>query len=138
MKRYSIIATSLLAAAFIAGCGSSSPIGLVDVQRIVANWPEYQSYQSQLLTDEQSIASGKGSSAQKQRAAIALQRKYARITDQLTAQIRDAASKIAVAKSLKLVVTREGIGYGGTDITADVEKSLNITEKASPAPSTAH
>jgi outer membrane protein len=138
VKRYSIIAANLLAAVAIAGCGSSSPIGLVDVQRIVANWPEYQNYQSQLLIDEQSIASGKGNTAQKQRAALLLQRKYARITDQLTAQIRDAASKIAVAKSLKLVVTREGVGYGGIDITADVEKSLNITEKASPAPSTAH
>jgi outer membrane protein len=138
VKRYSIIVASLAASAAIAGCGSSSPIGLVDVQRIVANWPEYQSYQSQLLADEQSIASGRGSTAQKQRAALALQRKYARITDQLTTQIRDAAGKIAVAKSLKLVVTREGIGFGGVDITADVEKSLNITEKASPAPSSSH
>jgi Skp family chaperone for outer membrane proteins len=136
VKRQSIIVSCLLAV--VAGCGNSSPIGLVDVQRIVANWPEYQSYQSQLLADEQSIASRKGSSAQKQRAALALQRKYAQITDQLTAQIRDAASKIATAKSLKLVVTREGIGYGGVDITPDVEKSLNITEKASPAPSTGH
>ncbi|MBV8148098.1 MAG: hypothetical protein JO092_03300 [Candidatus Eremiobacteraeota bacterium] len=135
MKRLRNIATSLLAAATIAGCGSSSPIGLVDVQRIVANWPEYQSYQSQLLSDEQHIASGRGTNAQKQRAALALQRKYAAITDRLTGQIRDAASKIAAAKSLKLVVTREGIGFGGVDITTDVEKSLNITEKASPAPS---
>jgi Skp family chaperone for outer membrane proteins len=135
VKNKSIIATSLLATAMIAGCGNTSPIGLVDVQRIVANWPEYQSYQSQLVADEQNIASGKGSTAAKQRAALALQRKYARITDQLTAQIRDAASKIAVQKSLKLVLTREGVGYGGVDITPDVEKSLNITEKASPAPS---
>ena len=38
-------------------------------------------------------------------------------------------------ESCKLVVTREGIGYGGVDITGDVEKSLNITEKATPTPS---
>jgi Skp family chaperone for outer membrane proteins len=135
VKKRNSVVTSLLATALIAGCGNSSPIGLVDVQRIVANWPEYQSYQSQLLIDEQNIASGKGSTAAKQRAALALQRKYARITDQLTSQIRDAASKIAVQRSLKLVVTREGVGYGGVDITPDVEKSLNISEKASPAPS---
>jgi hypothetical protein len=35
---------------------------------------------------------------------------------------------------LKLVLTREGIGYGGVDITSDVEKALNITEKATPTP----
>ena len=134
MKYERTIAIAALAA-LLSGCGTSSPIGLVDVQRIVANWPEYQTYQNQLLVDEQSIASGKGSSADKQRAALALQVKYTKITEQLTQQIRDAASKIAQDKQLKLVVTREGIGYGGVDITPDVEKSLNITEKASPSPS---
>jgi len=132
-KQYIILAA--LVAVIATGCGASSPIGLVDVNRIVNNWPEYQSYQSQLYADEQHIASGKGNTAQKQQAAVALQRKYARITDQLTQQIRDAAGKIAQAKQLKLVVTREGVGYGGVDITPDVEKSLNIVEKASPAPS---
>jgi len=117
-----------------AGCAASSPVGLVDIQRIVANWPEYQNYQNQLVLDEQSIASGKGNTAQKQRAAMALQQKYTKITEQLTQQIRDAAGKIAQQKKLELVVTREGIGYGGVDITPEVEKSLNITEKATPTP----
>jgi len=134
VKKAILIAAATFAA-ILAGCGASSPVGLVDVQRIVTNWPEYQNYQSQLVVDEQSIASGKGSTAEKTRAALALQQKYSKITEQLTQQIRDAASKIASEKQLKLVVTREGIGYGGVDITPDVEKSLNITEKASPAPS---
>ena len=121
-------------AALLGGCGTSSPIGLVDVQRIVANWPEYQKYQAQLLVDEKAIASGRGSNAQKQRAASSMQAKYSKITDQLTQQIRDASQKIAQAKALKLVLTREGVGYGGVDITPDVEKSLNITEKATPTP----
>lgn len=119
----------------LAGCGNSSPVGLVDVQRIVGNWPEYQNYQSQLLRDEQSIATGRENKAQKQRAAIALQKKYAAITEQLTQQIRNAATKIAQERKLKLVVTRQGVGYGGVDITGDVEKVLNITEKATPTPS---
>ena len=119
----------------LGGCGASSPIGLVDVQRIVANWPEYQNYQNQLLADERTIAGGRGNRAQKLRATVAMQQKYAKITEQLTQQIRDASSKIAQQKRLQLVVTREGIGYGGVDITGDVEKSLNITEKTTPAPS---
>jgi len=123
-----------LAASVLAGCGSSSPVGLVDVQRIVANWQTYQNYQTQLLHDEQSITQSKASPRQKQQQAIALQQKYATITEQLTNQIRDAATKVAESKQLKLVVTRQGVGYGGVDITADVEKSLNITEKATPSP----
>jgi len=64
-----------------------------------------------------------------------MQAKYAAITAQLTQQIKDAAGKVAADKQLKLVVTREGVGYGGTDITADVEKVMNITEKPTPSPS---
>jgi Skp family chaperone for outer membrane proteins len=129
-----IALTALTAVLLLGGCGTSSPIGLVDVQRIVANWPEYQSYQNQLLVDERSIAAGRGNRAQKLRATTAMQQKYTKITEQLTQQIRDASSKIAQQKRLQLVLTREGVGYGGVDITADVEKSLNITEKATPTP----
>jgi len=135
VKKKNAILIIALVAASLAGCGTSSPVGLVDVQRIVSNWPEYQTYQAQLLAEEQSIANGRGSTKSKQLAALQLQQKYAKITDQLTQQIRDAAGKIAQQKQLKLVLTREGVGYGGVDITGDVEKSLNITEKPTPSPS---
>jgi outer membrane protein len=134
VKKYSRILVSLLA--LLAGCAGRSQIGLVDVTRIVTNWPEYQGYQNQLLAEERRIESRRESTARKQIAALALQRKYSKVTDQLSAQIRDAAGKIASQRQLKLVLTREGIGYGGVDITADVEKALNITEKATPTPGT--
>lgn len=120
----------------VAGCAPHSSVGLVDVQRIVSNWTEYQGYQTQMLSEERSITSRRESNARKQRAAYDLQRKYAKVTDQLSAQLRDAAGKIASQRQLKLVLTREGIGYGGVDITSDVEKALNITEKATPTPGT--
>jgi Skp family chaperone for outer membrane proteins len=122
--------------AILAGCAGHSPIGLVDVQRIVTNWPEYQGYENQMATEERSIESRRESMARKQNAALGLQRKYSKITDRLSQQIRDVAGKIATQRQLKLVLTREGIGYGGVDITTDVEKALNITEKATPTPGT--
>jgi len=123
-----------LAAAIFAGCANSSPVGLVDVNRIVANWTVYQSFQQQLMADEQTIAQSKASAGEKHRQAAALQKKYGGITDELTKRIRDAATKVAQDKNLTLVVTKEGVGYGGVDITKDVEKAMNITEKATPAP----
>jgi Skp family chaperone for outer membrane proteins len=118
----------------MSGCATSSPVGLVDVNRIVVNWPVYQQYQQQLLVDEQAIAQSRASTGTKQQEAVALQKKYANITTQLTARIRDAANKVASQKNLTLVVTKEGVGYGGVDITPDVEKAMNITEKATPSP----
>lgn len=126
---------TVLAAALLAGCANSSPIGLLDIGRIVANWKTYQLNQQQLMIDEQKIVQSRVSNAQKQREALALQKKYAGITDDLTKQIRAAAEKVAQEKNLKLVVTKQGVGYGGVDITGDVEKAMNITESsASPTP----
>lgn len=135
MKTHNRIVLFSLAAT-LASCAPHSSIGLVDVQRIVSNWPEYQGYQNQMYSEERSITSRRESNARKQRDAFNLQRKYSKVTDQLSQQIRDAAGKIASQRQLKLVMTREGIGYGGVDITGDVEKALNITEKASPTPGT--
>jgi len=126
----------LALAATLTSCAPHSSIGLVDVQRIVSNWPEYQGYQTQMFSEERSITSRRESNSRKQRDAFDLQRKYSKITDRLSAQLRDVAGKIAAQRQLKLVLTREGVGYGGVDITGDVEKALNITEKASPTPGT--
>jgi len=128
------ILLATLAAATFAGCANTSPVGLVDVNRVVQNWTVYKSFQQQLLADEQSIAQSKAPTAVKQREAAELQKKYQGITDELTKQIRDAATKIAQQEHLTLVVTKEGVGYGGVDITKDVEKAMNITDSASPAP----
>lgn len=134
MKKHLSAFLFFASAAGLTACAPSSQIGLVDVQRIVANWPEYQGYQDRLSADERSITSRRESDARKQIEAVALQQKYAKITDQLSKEIRDAAAKIADQRQLKLVLTREGVGYGGVDITSDVEKALNITEKATPSP----
>ena len=121
----------------LAGCGgSSSPVGLLDVQRLMANWPQYNTANSQMLADERAIQTGKGSNADKQRQLIQMNQKYASLSQQLVKQVQDAAAKVAQQKNLKLVVTREYVGYGGVDITPDVEKAMGITETSSPAPST--
>ena len=131
MKKF-VIAAAL--GALLAACGSQNPVGLIDVARLTANWPQYANAQNQLMADERSIQTGRGSNAQKQRQLLQLQSKYAAISQRLVQQIRDAAGKVAQQKNLKLVVTHEFVGYGGVDITPDVEKLMGITEKPTPSP----
>jgi len=131
----SIVIIAAIAALALTACAPSSPVGLLDVQRLTANWPQYNNVQNQLLADQRAIETGRGSNAQKQKQAAQLQAKYSTLSEQLVSQIKDAAAKVAQQKNLKLVVTREFIGYGGTDITPDVEKAMGITESASPSPS---
>jgi Skp family chaperone for outer membrane proteins len=132
----SIVIIAALAALMLTACAPSSPVGLLDVQRLTANWPQYNNVQNQLLADQRAIETGRGSQQQKVKQAAQLQAKYAALSQQLVNQIKDAAAKVAQQKNLKLVVTREFIGYGGTDITPDVEKQMGITEStASPSSS---
>jgi Skp family chaperone for outer membrane proteins len=132
----SIVIIAAVAALMLTACAPSSPVGLLDVQRLTANWPQYNNVQNQLLADQRAIETGRGSQQQKVKQAAQLQAKYAALSQQLVNQIKDAAAKVAQQKNLKLVVTREFIGYGGTDITPDVEKQMGITESsASPSSS---
>ena len=131
-----IIIPAALAAALLTGCtGGGSPVGLIDVQRITANWPQYENANNQMLADERAVETGRGSRAQKQRQVAQMQAKYSAISQQLVSQIKSAAAKVAQQRNLKLIVTREFVGYGGVDITPDVEKAMGITESATATPS---
>jgi Skp family chaperone for outer membrane proteins len=108
-------------------------IGLVDVQRIVANWPKFNNYQNQLNADVATIQQSRASDAVKRRQMEDIQRRFAANQTELTGDVRSAATQVAGEKHLRLVFTRQFVGYGGVDITPDVEKILHIEEKT-PAP----
>jgi Skp family chaperone for outer membrane proteins len=126
---------TLAALAALAACGnkgSDSNIGLVDVQRISQNWPKFQNYQNQLANDAQTIE--RSNRRDKAQARAQLQQRFARAQDELTRDVGDAAKQVAADKHLSYVFTRQYVGYGGVDITPDVEKILKITERPSPSP----
>ncbi len=128
-----VIALGLLAA--LCGCGGPKPtIGLVDVPRITANWPKFQNYQNQLSADASALQRSSASNAQKAQQQVALQQRFNAAQTELTGEVQDAAKQVAANKGLKYVFTRQYVGYGGVDITPDVEKILKIEEKATPAP----
>jgi Skp family chaperone for outer membrane proteins len=72
------------------------------------------------------------SNARKQQDLERLRARYVDMQNDVTGDVRNAAEQVADEKHFKLVVTRQFVGYGGTDITADVERILKITE-ASPS-----
>ncbi len=114
--------------------GSKSEIGLVDVQRIMANWPKFQNYQNQINYDAATVERSTRSNAEKARLRGELQQRFAKDQTELTDDVSHAAEQVASAKGLTMVFTRQFVGYGGVDITPDVEKILKIEEKPSPSP----
>jgi Skp family chaperone for outer membrane proteins len=130
-----VLLTTLLAS--LCACGNNaaqSGIGLVDEERIKANWPKFLNYQNQLSNDAQTIERSGKPDREKQRLRAALQERFVRDQSELSNDVSDAAKQVASDKHLTYVFTRQYVGYGGVDITPDVEKILKIEEKPSPAP----
>jgi Skp family chaperone for outer membrane proteins len=136
MNNRSALAVAVLALAGLAACSQppQSTIGLVDVPRITSNWPKFLNYQNQLNADANAVQQSHASAADKQRQMAALNQRYLAGQTELTNDVRNAAQQVAGDKHLTFVMTRQYVGYGGVDITADVEKILQITERATPAP----
>jgi Skp family chaperone for outer membrane proteins len=130
---FAALAASLLG---MAACSKppESDIGLVDVPRITSNWPKFLNYQNQLNSDVTAIRNSHAPDSEKARELQGLQNRFATNQTELTNNVRDAAQQVASAKNLRYVLTRQFVGYGGVDITPDVEKILQITEKATPSP----
>lgn len=124
-------AASLLGAA---GCSSApkNNIGLVDVPRVINSWPKFQNYQNQLNADVAAIQRSHASESDKHRRLDALQARFQQSQGELTNDVREAAQQVAAAQHLTYVFTRQYVGYGGVDVTPDVEKILKIEEKATP------
>jgi len=135
MKIYrALIAGALLASLCACSKGTQSNIGLVDVQRISQNWPKFQNYQNQLANDAATIEHSKKPDRDKARARAQLQARFAQAQSELSVNVTDAAKQVAADKHLTYVFTRQYVGFGGVDITADVEKILKIEDKSTPAP----
>jgi Skp family chaperone for outer membrane proteins len=128
-----LAATTLLA---FTACSQApqSNVGLVDVPRVTSNWPKFLNYQNQLSADAATIQRSHSSDADKARELSELNARFQQSQTELTNDVRDAAQQVASDKHLTFVLTRQYVGYGGIDITADVEKILKITERATPAP----
>ncbi|HXF34930.1 MAG TPA: hypothetical protein VN603_10185 [Candidatus Acidoferrales bacterium] len=132
MTRRLLFAAALL----LAGCGqsASSDVAVVSIARITSNWAKFINYNNQLSADAAAIERARVSDAQKQRERDQLRAQYVKMQNEVTSDVRSAAEQVAKQRNFKLVVTNEFTAYGGTDITRDVEKVLNITERATPSP----
>jgi len=130
MKRLVVYVAALAA---LAGCAQqTSPVATIDLVRIQANWPKFINYSNQLSADTAAINRSSDSPQRKQQELDRLRQRFVDMQNEVTGDVRNAAQQVASERHFSLVVTRQFVGYGGIDITPDVEKILKITE-ASPS-----
>ena len=130
MKRIIIAAAACAALSACAGQASESAVATVDLVRIQANWPKFINYSNQLASDTEAINRSSADARSKAQQLDQLRKRYVDMQNEVSGDVRKAAESVANDKHYKLIVTRQFVGYGGVDITADVEKLLDITEKA--------
>lgn len=130
-----IFAACAAASLTATGCGAlqHSKIATVNIQTIEANWPLFQNDANQLQANLAAIEASKSSNAQKQQQLAQLQQQSSRWQTEVTNDLRAVVANIAAQKHYDFVVTREGVAYGGDDITVDVEQAMSIPT-ASPSP----
>lgn len=126
----------ILSAVLLTGCGAEKPstIGIVDMQKVMTENPKIKQMQEQLNTKAQELTAN----LEKQRAALKpeeFQQKeqlayaeFMKLKQEFEAQIETQTKKVLeeVAKEKKLgaVIYKNGMAWGGIDVTDEVLKKL--------------
>ena len=131
-----LLLVMLFSVVLLAGCGAEKPstIGIVDMQKIMTENPKIKLMQEQLNTKAQELTAN----LEKQRATLKpeeFQQKeqlayaeFMKLKQEFEAQIETQTKKVLeeVAKEKKLgaVIYKNGMAWGGIDVTDDVLKKL--------------
>ena len=126
----SVVALALTQTGNIASAASSSSVGVVDVQQVMAAHPDVQGLQGQMETTVNEIRkefeekSAGMNDQEKAEFYIQCQQRIAQKQEELLAPIEQsvevAIKAVADKKGLAVVINKAAVVYGGQDITQDV------------------
>lgn len=120
----------LVFALVMGGCASSGDVGILDRNKVMNENPKVKEYNDQLSQKAQDLTK----QLEAQKAGLTpeqYQAKYDAATKdflqfrqgletQMEDSLKQATEQVAKEKKLKMVVYKEAVGYGGTDVTQDV------------------
>jgi len=120
--------------ALLSGCSSSNTIGVVDVNKVMTDSPKVKQFQEQLnvkgkeLSDqlEKEKATLKAEDFQKRQEVVYgdFMKIKQDMETQVDATIKETLDQISKDKKLGVVLYKNGVAQGGTDITDEVIKKL--------------
>lgn len=126
----SVVALALTQTGNIASAASSSSVGVVDMQQIMAAHPDVQGLQGQMETTVNEIRkefeekSAGMNDQEKAEFYIQCQQRIAQKQEELLAPIEQsvevAIKAVADKKGLAVVINKAAVVFGGQDITQDV------------------
>jgi outer membrane protein len=121
-------------AALLGGCSTGAAIGVVDVNKVMTDSPKVKAFQEQLnvkgkeLSDqlEKEKATLKPEDFQKRQEAVYgdFMKVKQDMESQVDGTIKETLDQIAKDKKLSVILYKNGVAQGGTDITDEVIKKL--------------
>ena len=131
-----LLLTMIFSVVLLAGCGAEKPstIGIVDMQKVMTENPKIKQMQEKLNTKAQELTAN----LEKERATLKpeeFQQKeqlaYAEFMklkqefeSQIETQTKTVLEEVAKDKKLGAVIYKNGMAWGGIDVTEDVLKKL--------------
>ena len=130
----SVVAIALTQTGNIASAASSSSVGIIDYQQVMASHPDVQNLQTQMETaindvkkefDEKSAGMSDQEKADYYRQCQErLAQKQQELLEPISNAVDNAIKKVADKKGLAVVIDKMAVIYGGQDITQDVVTEL--------------
>lgn len=119
----------------VSGCsGTNQNVGVLDVNRVMAESPKVKGFQDQLnvkgkeLTDKLEKEKAGISAEEYQKRQEAAYSEFVKIKQdlegQIDASIKQTLEQVAQEKKLSVVLYKNGVAQGGTDITDEVIKRM--------------
>lgn len=135
MKKLALLTLLLFSIALLGGCASSGPaIGVLDVNKVMTESPKIKQFQEQLnakgkeLSDKLEKEKAGISDEEFQKRQEATYAEFLKSKQELESQvdtsIKQAIDQVAQEKKLGVVLYKNGVAQGGTDITDEVIKRM--------------
>lgn len=129
-----VVATVVLMVFVLTGCSSNQAVGIVDANKAMSESPKTKQYQEQLTAKGKELSDA----LEKDKAAVSAEEfqklqktaydEFQKIKQDLEGQIensmKQAIDQVVKEKKLGIVLYKEGVAQGGTDITEDVIKKM--------------
>lgn len=113
---------------------ASSSVGVVDYNQVMSQHPQVQSASSEMqqaIQDAQKDFEEKSANMSDQekrdyytQTQQRLQQKQQELMEPITQSVQDSVKKVAEQRGLSVVLDKNAVIYGGTDITQDVVKQV--------------
>lgn len=133
-RKYSLLFMLIFTAALLGGCSTSGTIGVVDVNKVMTDSPKVKQFQEQLnvkgkeLSDQLEKEKATLSPADFQKRQETVYGDFMKTKQDMETQvdtsIKQTLEEISKDKKLSVVLYKNGVAQGGTDITDEVIKKL--------------